>query len=235
MSAALTWKRRSFATNFCQSANLNIVLMQSLFHSLGFTLCRRQFLRRFYAIDVAPASLHKWRLSGIPPPRSILEDDDAPVDLSEDNEIVNGVRPNTPPPHLRRPPDRPTPHEYKEHRITMRKDFPDGWSPPRKLSREAMEGLRELHRFDPEKFSTPVLSEKFRISPEAVRRILKSKWAPSREKRMQLAERERVERSEYIKLSRVKERIEARQLAEIRKSTKKGRGKNDVQDKFTFE
>jgi len=64
---------------------------------------------------------------------------------------------------------------------------------------------------------------------------LKSKWAPSREKRMQLAERDREERSEYIKLSRVKERIEARQLAELQKLTKKGRGKNNVQDKFTFE
>lgn len=209
--------------------------MESLFRSLNFALCRRHLLRRSYATDVASASLHKWRLTGIPPPRSILEDDDTPVDLSEDNEIVNGARPNTPPLHLRRPPDKPTPHEYEEHRVTMRRDFPDGWSPPRKLSREAMEGLRELHRFDPEKFSTPVLSEKFRISPEAVRRILKSKWSPSREKRIQLAERERAERSEHIKLNRVKERIEARQLAELQKLTKKGRCKNKAQDKFTFE
>jgi Neugrin len=174
-------------------------------------------------------------LAGIPRPRSILEDDDVPVDLSEDNETVNGARPNTPPPHLRRPPDKPTPHEFKEHRATIRRDFPDGWSPPRKLSREAMEGLRELHRFDPEKFNTPVLAEKFKISPEGVRRILKSRWAPSREKRMKLVERERKDRSEHIKLNRVRERIEARQLAELQKFTKKGKDKNSVQDKFTFE
>ncbi|KAF8221088.1 hypothetical protein L208DRAFT_1330192 [Tricholoma matsutake] len=205
--------------------------MVSLFRSLSFTLCRRYSLKRFYANDVAQASLHKWRLAGIPRPRSILEDDDAHVDLSEDNEIVNGARPNTPPPHLRRPPDKSTPHEYKEHRVTMRRHFPDGWSPPRKLSREAMEGLRELHHFDPEKFNTPVLSEKFKISPEGVRRILKSRWAPSREKRIKLAEREREDRLEYIKLNRVRERMEARQLAELRK---KNNG-NNVQDKFTFE
>ena len=114
----------------------------------------------------------------------------------------------------------------------MRKNFPDGWSPPRKLSREAMEGLRELHRFDPKKFDTPVLAEKFRVSPEAVRRILKSKWTPSREKRLKLVEREREERSEHIKSNRLKERVEARQLAEIQKT---GKGKSSVQDKFTFE
>jgi Neugrin len=208
--------------------------MESLFR-LGFTLCRRHSLKRFYTTDITSASLQKWRLLGIPRPRSILEDDDAPVDLSEDNEIVNGVKPNTPPPHLRQPPDKPTPHEFKGHRAAMRRDFPDGWSPPRKLSREAMEGLRELHRFDPEKFNTPVLAEKFKISPEGVRRILKSKWSPSREKRMKLAERERKERSEHIKLNRLRERIEVRQLAELEKFTKKGKGKSSVQDKFTFE
>jgi hypothetical protein len=97
-----------------------------------------------------------------------------------------------------------------------------------------MEGLRELHRFDPEKFNTSVLSEKFKISPEGVRRILKSRWTPSREKRVKLAEREREERSEYIKLNRVRERIETRQLAELQMSTKKGKSNND-EDKFTFE
>jgi hypothetical protein len=209
--------------------------MGSLLRSLGFTVCRRYSLRCFYATDVASASLQKWRLAGIPPPQAILEDDDAPVDLSEDNEIVNGARPKTPLPHLRRPPDKPTPHEYKVHRATMQKNFPDGWSPPRRLSREAMEGLRELHRFDPEKFNTPVLAEKFKISPESVRRILKSNWAPSREKRIKLVEREREERSEHIRLVRLRERAEARQLEELQKSTTRGKRKNSVEDKFTFE
>jgi hypothetical protein len=205
--------------------------MGSLFRNLGFTLCRRHYLGSFY---VTSTSMQKWRLAGIPPPQSILENDDAPVDLSEDNEIVNGARPNTPLPHLRRPPDKPTPHEYKVHRATMQKNFPDGWSPPRKLSREAMEGLRELHRFDPEKFNTPVLAEKFKISPESVRRILKSKWAPSREKRISLAEKAREERSERIRLVRLTERIEVRRLAELQKSTTRGNKKN-VEDQFTFE
>jgi len=211
------------------------LVMASWFRHLSFAHRCQRSLHRFYATDVPAASLQKWRLAGIPRPRSILEDDDAPVDLSEDNEIVNGSRPNTPPPHLRHPPEKPTPHEYKGHQAAMRRDFPNGWSPPRKLSREAMEGLRELHRFDAEKFNTPVLAERFRISPEAVRRILKSKWTPSREKMVKLAEREREQRSEHIKLSRLRERIEARQLAELQKFTKKGKGKHSAQDKFTFE
>jgi hypothetical protein len=97
-----------------------------------------------------------------------------------------------------------------------------------------MEGLRELHRFDPEKFNTPVLAEKFKISPESVRRILKSKWAPSREKRISLAEKAREERSERIRLVRLTERIEVRRLAELQKSTTRGNNKKNVEDQFTF-
>lgn len=205
--------------------------------------CPRHDLSQLYSTSIDASSRAKWRLSGIPSPRSILEDDDAVIDLSEDNEAVNGVRPNTPPPHLRTPPDKPTPHEWKEHRKVMRKDFPEGWMPPHKLSREAMEGLRQLHQFDSEKFNTPMLAEKFRISPEAVRRILKSKWEPSRDKRMKLAEKEREQRAEFIKLNRLKERIEARRLADLNKGTKRrGVGPSRLYtahgstgDRFTFE
>ncbi|KAJ4474190.1 hypothetical protein C8R41DRAFT_740844, partial [Lentinula lateritia] len=71
---------------------------------------------------------------------------------------------------------------YKIHREVIREEFPDGWNPPRKLSREAMEGLRQLYHLDKTKFTTPVLAEKFKISPEAVRRILKSRWEQPKEK-----------------------------------------------------
>jgi hypothetical protein len=65
-----------------------------------------------------------------------------------------------------------------------------------------MDGLRELHKLDSAKFSTPVLAYRFKISPEAVRRILKSKWAPSSEKRVKWAmqdRRRRTEKTEYRK------------------------------------
>jgi hypothetical protein len=44
-----------------------------------------------------------------------------------------------------------------------------------------MEGIRHLHETQPEKFTTPILAQYFKISPEAIRRILKSKWRPSDE------------------------------------------------------
>lgn len=61
----------------------------------------------------------------------------------------------------------------------LQKKFKEGWAPIKRLSPDAIEGVRELHRQDPQKFSTPVLAEHFKVSPEAIRRILKSKWRPS--------------------------------------------------------
>lgn len=107
-----------------------------------------------------------------------------------------------------------TPTQWAQHHKTIKQQFPDGWSPPRKLSRDAMDGLRSLHAANPELFTTPVLAEKFRISPEAVRRILKSKWHPSQEKRVKLLERERQSREEYIAKRRQEEWEMQRELDE---------------------
>lgn len=53
-----------------------------------------------------------------------------------------------------------------------------GWAPRKRLSPDALEGIRSLHSQFPEKFTTPVLANHFQVSPEAIRRILKSKWRP---------------------------------------------------------
>lgn len=50
------------------------------------------------------------------------------------------------------------------------------WQPTKKLTFAAMAGLKALHRADPENFSRSVLSERFGISMEAVRRILRSDY-----------------------------------------------------------
>lgn len=60
-----------------------------------------------------------------------------------------------------------------------------------------MDGLRTLHRHDPDSFTTPVLAEKFKISPEAVRRILKSRWQPDEKRKVQMAEKEMRLREEW--------------------------------------
>ncbi|KAF5330057.1 hypothetical protein D9611_010437 [Ephemerocybe angulata] len=128
-------------------------------------------------------------------PLSILEDDDAEIDLSEDDDLVNGLRPGTAPLHLRKPTPTSTPDEWRAHRAAIKARFPDGWAPPRKISREAMAGLRQLHALNPATFTTEILADKFRISPEAVRRILKSRWEPSSERKAKLVEREKAGKS----------------------------------------
>ncbi|RMZ89768.1 hypothetical protein DV736_g3016, partial [Chaetothyriales sp. CBS 134916] len=52
----------------------------------------------------------------------------------------------------------------------------EGWSPRRKLSPDAMLHLRTLHAANPQLYTTPLLASTFKQSPEAIRRILKSKW-----------------------------------------------------------
>ncbi|EXJ89016.1 hypothetical protein A1O3_02080 [Capronia epimyces CBS 606.96] len=67
----------------------------------------------------------------------------------------------------------------------LKEKFGDaGWNPRKKLSPDTMEGIRTLHEQDPDRWSTAVLADHFKVSPEAVRRILKSKWRPS-EKEME--------------------------------------------------
>jgi Neugrin len=84
-----------------------------------------------------------------------------------------------------------------------------------------MDGLRELHMLDPETFTTPVLAERFRVSPEAVRRILKSKWEPTREQRARFAEKERRQREQYIQASRLEEMMRQMEVEQERRSWEK--------------
>jgi hypothetical protein len=101
----------------------------------------------------------------------------------------------------------PTPSRWAQHRASMKTKFPKGWAPPRKLSRAAMDGLRALHAHDPDTFSTPVLADKFRISPEAVRRILRGKWQPTPEQRARLLEREKQYRQDRNRSKRAVDRV----------------------------
>ena len=53
------------------------------------------------------------------------------------------------------------------------------WLPRKRLSPDSLEGIRTLHAEFPDTYTTPALANLFEISPEAIRRILKSKWRPS--------------------------------------------------------
>jgi len=74
------------------------------------------------------------------------------------------------------PTARPKLDKWAEQKNALREKFAEGWNPRKKLSPDAMEGIRGLHEQDSVKYSTPVLAEQFKVSPEAIRRILKSKW-----------------------------------------------------------
>jgi hypothetical protein len=117
----------------------------------------------------------------------------------------------------------PTPAAARLHREKMKRSFPEGWSPPHKLSRQAMDGLRALHSHDPEMFSTPTLAEKFRISPEAVRRILRSRWEPLSDQRARLVQRELRERQAWIEAKRSSEREEYEALGGERTNRRRTR------------
>lgn len=55
------------------------------------------------------------------------------------------------------------------------------WNPRKRISPDALAGIRALHSNQPDMYTTPVLAAHFKVSAEAIRRILKSKWQPKEE------------------------------------------------------
>ena len=72
---------------------------------------------------------------------------------------------------------------------TLRAKFPEGWNPRKRLSPDALEGIRALHAQMPERYTTSALAENFQVSPEVIRKILKSNWKPKVEEQESRAER----------------------------------------------
>lgn len=76
-------------------------------------------------------------------------------------------------------------------KTALKRKFPGGWRPGRKLSPDAMDGIRILQRQvsclkllfydEPQgpQFTIFQLAAFFKMSPEAIRRILRSRWRPS--------------------------------------------------------
>ena len=90
----------------------------------------------------------------------------------------NNVKPNSIP-QIQKGLQRPREQwQVQKKALSSKFGFP-GWQPRKRLSPDALDGIRSLHAQDPEKYSTPALADQFKISPEAIRRILKSKWRPN--------------------------------------------------------
>jgi hypothetical protein len=102
----------------------------------------------------------------------------------------------------------------------------EGFNPARKLSPEAIEGIRALHSQHPDEFTTAKLSQLFEVSPEAIKRILRSKWRPTAEEaidRMRRWEKRhskifeaKVEAGEIITKSMKNQMRKARQARQAR-------------------
>jgi len=71
---------------------------------------------------------------------------------------------------------------WLRHRFAMkeRTEF-KYWRPHKKVSREVMDKIRWLHNKLPEEYNAEKLSKHFKISPESIRRILKSRFIPDSE------------------------------------------------------
>jgi len=76
---------------------------------------------------------------------------------------------------------RPEREAWQIQKSALVEKFPEGWAPRKRLSPDALDGIRALHQQFPEEYTTEVLSKRFEVSPEAIRRILKSKWKPTTE------------------------------------------------------
>lgn len=71
--------------------------------------------------------------------------------------------------------------DWLKQKKALKEKFPEGWRPPKRLSPDALEGIRVLHQQFPDMYTTEALAEKFEVSPEAIRRILRAKWEPTAE------------------------------------------------------
>ncbi|KAL1855793.1 Required for respiratory growth protein 9 mitochondrial [Diaporthe australafricana] len=69
--------------------------------------------------------------------------------------------------------------DWAKQKAALKQKFPDGWRPPKRLSPDALEGIRVLHQQFPDMYTTDALADKFEVSPEAIRRILRTKWEPT--------------------------------------------------------
>ncbi|KAJ9158373.1 hypothetical protein NKR19_g3397 [Coniochaeta hoffmannii] len=78
---------------------------------------------------------------------------------------------------------------WQVQKAALKEKFPEGWSPRKRLSPDALAGIRALHQQFPEEYTTEVLANKFEVSPEAIRRILKSKWEPAPDEEVERQER----------------------------------------------
>lgn len=180
--------------------------------------CSRQFLYRAATTPLAPhiptgiPSAALYRGFGTTPSRRKENDDnilfDAPPPPKEESTRPRSPRSPRPKPRAEpkktkknqdanatpadtseKQPETRKKESWQVQKASLKAKFPEGWNPRKRLSPDALAGIRALHQQFPGEYSTEVLATRFEVSPEAIRRILKSKWTPSTEEEIDRQER----------------------------------------------
>ncbi|EGV61064.1 hypothetical protein CANTEDRAFT_116295 [Yamadazyma tenuis ATCC 10573] len=93
------------------------------------------------------------------------------------------------------------------------------WNPSKKLNRQQIQDIRNMTISLPN-IKTVELASMFRVSPEAIRRILKSNWVPNESDEEKLLERE-----EKRRLEKAQRRQEEREQVRKQQQEYSGRGR----------
>ncbi|AMD22826.1 HHR057Cp [Eremothecium sinecaudum] len=79
--------------------------------------------------------------------------------------------------------------EWKKQKLALHRKFSGaGWQPAKKLSRTEIESVRMLKENYPD-MTAKELGDKFQVSAESIRRILKSKWQPNEDEMLKIQQR----------------------------------------------
>ena len=113
----------------------------------------------------------KLHYSSPPAPLPARESSPSPKPKTKSPDPIKGKEEWIPPPR----------EHWQLDKAALKAKFPEGWKPLKRLSPDALAGIRALHAQDPAQYTTEVLANSFKISPEAIRRVLKSKWSPDAE------------------------------------------------------
>lgn len=146
--------------------------MSSLLSKKIFPIRTPWFLSRLYS-----KSTDEWKLPKISESGNVVSKEQEMTEIANKVGILKDDRPDVPV-NWRRNKQVP---EWKRQMFSLREKFHgEQWRPKKRLSRSAVDGIRKLKQYEPSLRAGDIAKE-FKVSPEAIRRILKSKWTPSEE------------------------------------------------------
>lgn len=137
--------------------------------------------------------------------------------------------------------------EWKRQIYALREKFgAEKWQPRKKLSREAMDGIRTLKEHSPE-LNAGDFAKMFQVPPESIRRILKSRWSPNESEVEKISQRwvrrgERVKsdikaearKEREDKLQEIRDRRREQEIVKAQRGIKPKKRKKNAQNNESF-